>query len=125
MPMMTLGMFVFALDSVPYSDLQQKLSWRYGRTERVGALAATQFLGPGEDTVSISGALVPPLAGSYSNLDVIKAIAAQGEPQPLVDSRGVVWGHFTIESLDAKHAYPMQDGTPRKIEFTIEIKRES
>ena len=125
MPMMTLGMFVFALDSVPYGELQRKMAWRYGRTERVGAFAAAQFLGPGDDTVSITGAIVPPMAGSYSNLRVLEAIAAQGEAQPLVDTAGVVWGHFTIESIDKKQSYIMQDGIPRKTDFTLELKRVS
>ena len=123
MPMMSLGMFVFALDSVPYTELSRKMAWRYGRTERVGAFAAAQFLGPGEDTVSISGALVPPMAGSYSNLRVLEALGEQGEAQALVDSEGVVWGHFTIETIDKKQSYLLPDGTPRKTDFTIELKR--
>lgn len=121
--MMSLGMFLFALDSVPYSDLGRKIGWRWGRTDRVGAFAAAQFLGPGEDTVSISGALVPPMAGTYSNLRIIEALADQGEAQPLVDSEGTVWGHFTIESIDKKQTYIMADGVPRKTDFTLELKR--
>jgi phage protein U len=123
MPMMSLGMFLFALDSVPYQELSRKQAWRHGRTERVGAFAAAQFMGPGDDTVSISGALIPPLAGTYSNLRVLEAIAEQGEAQPLVDSEGVVWGHYTIEGLDRKQSYIMADGIPRKVDFTIELKR--
>ena len=123
MPMMSLGMFLFALDSVPYSDLSRKMAWRWGRTDRVGAHAAAQFLGPGEDTVSISGALVPPFAGTYSNLRVLEEMGKQGESQPLVDSEGVVWGHFTIEAIDKKQTNIMADGLARKTDFTIELKR--
>ena len=123
MPMMSLGMFLFALDSAPYSELGRKMAWRWGRTDRVGAFAAAQFLGPGEDCVSISGALVPPLTGSYSNLRVLEAMGDQGEAQPLVDSEGVVWGHFTIESIDKKQSHIMVDGLARKTDFTIELKR--
>lgn len=123
MPMMSLGMFLFALDSVPYSDLSRKMGWRWGRTERVGAFAAAQFLGPGEDSVSLAGSIVPGFAGSYSNMRVLEEIAGQGEAQPLVDSEGVVWGHYTIEGIEKRGSYFLQDGTPRKTDFTIELKR--
>lgn len=123
MPMMTLGMFAFALDSVPYEELSLKKAWRFGRTERVGAHAAAQFLGPGEEVASISGAMIPPLAGSYSNMRVLEELASQGEAQPLIDADGVVWGHYTIELIDKKQSNIMDDGRPRKTDFTIELKR--
>lgn len=121
--MMSLGMFLFALDSVPYEALSRKMNWRHGRTDRVGAFAASQFLGPGEDTVSIAGTIIPPLAGSYSNLRVLEALGEQGEAQPLIDNQGVVWGHYTIESIDKKQSFIMDDGVARKTDFTLELKR--
>jgi phage protein U len=123
--MMTLGMFAFALDSVPYEDLSRKMSWTHARTERPGAYAAAQFMGPGDETVSISGAMIPPLAGVYSNMRVLEEVGNQGEAQPLIDADGVVWGHYTIEGIDKKQSFIMADGRPRKTDFTIELKRVS
>jgi phage protein U len=121
--MMTLGMFAFALESVPYEELSRKMNWRHARTERIGAFAAAQFLGPGEEAISITGAMIPPLAGVYSNMRVIEQLADLGEAQPLIDADGVVWGHYTIEGIDKKQSFIMADGRPRKTDFTIELKR--
>ncbi len=123
MPLMSLGMFVFDLPSVAYDALARKRSWRHGRTERVGAFAASQFLGPGDDVVSLSGLIVPGIAGDLSNLRVLVEMGDQGEAQSLVDNEGVVWGHFTIESIDLKQSALMDNGVPRKTDFTIELKR--
>jgi phage protein U len=123
MPLMSLGMFIFDLPSVAYDTLSRKMSWRHGRTERVGAFAASQFLGPGEDVVNLSGLIVPPISGDLSNLRVLEEMGTQGEAHPLVDNEGVVWGHYTIESIDKKQTVLMDNGVPRKTDFTIELKR--
>lgn len=123
MPLMSLGMFVFAIESVPYQELARKRAWRHARSERVGAHAASQFLGPGEETVSLKGVIAPPVIGDYSNMQVLEAMADQGEAHPLVEGNGVVWGHFTIESIDRTQQHFLPDGTPRRTEFTMELKR--
>ncbi|WP_129792582.1 phage tail protein [Sphingosinicella sp. CPCC 101087] len=123
MPLMSLGMFIFALDSVPYEQLARRQSWRHGKTERVGAFPASQFLGPAEDMISLSGLLVPPIAGDFGSMRVLEELASQGEAHPLVDSEGVVWGHYDIESIDRKQSVLMDNGVPRKTDFTIELRR--
>lgn len=123
MPLMSLGMFIFAMDSVPYETLSRKTNWRFGRSERVGAHAAAQFLGPGEETISIAGMLAPPVVGDYGNLRVLKEMGSSGDALDLVDSEGVVHGRFTIESIDEKQSYILDGGVPRKVDFTLELKR--
>lgn len=123
MPLMSLGMFNFQLDTVPFEDLSRKMSWRFGRTERQGTFAAAQFLGPGEDSISISGMLAPPTIGKYAQLETLIEMADQGEAQSLVDGNGNVWGFFTIESVDRKQNHFLDNGVPRKTDFTIELKR--
>ena len=123
MPLMSLGEFVFALDSVPYETLSRKTNWRFGRSERIGALAAAQFLGPGEESISLAGLLAPPDIGAYARLDALRDLAASGEAHDLVDSEGVVHGRFTIESLDESQSHILDGGIPRKVDFTLELKR--
>ena len=123
MPLMSLGMFTFAMDSVPYETLDRKTSWRFGRSERIGAHAAAQFLGPGEETITLAGVIAPPDVGAYGRLDLLKGMAAEGEAHNLVDGDGRVHGWFTIEGIDEKQSHFLDGGVPRKVDFTLELKR--
>jgi len=47
--MMALGPFVFSLSTLAYQQLQRQMAWRHASSERIGARAAWQYLGTGED----------------------------------------------------------------------------
>jgi hypothetical protein len=52
--LLTLGMFVFGMDTLAYSDLQRRITWRHEASDRFGARPAVQFIGPGDDDVTIA-----------------------------------------------------------------------
>lgn len=118
-----LGMFVFETSSAPFAELTRRREWRHARTDVFGARAASQFLGPGDDQVTISGALVPALAGRYSSIEQIADMADTGEAVPLTDGAGNVLGTYTIEGLDETHRYLTENGKARWIDFSITLKR--
>lgn len=123
--LMSLGMFTFELATLPFQELGQKTEWRHGSTARFGARPAHQYLGPGDDSISLSGALVPGVAGAYSAIDTLKQMGDQGENWPLVDGLGKVHGNFEIASIDERKSVFMTGGAPRKIDFTVELRRVS
>ena len=53
--MMSLGMFTFGLPTLAYQELKRRTDWRHARQTRIGARDATQYVGPGEDTITLSG----------------------------------------------------------------------
>ncbi|GAA0448633.1 hypothetical protein GCM10009095_15420 [Sphingomonas molluscorum] len=53
--LMSLGMFPFSLDTLAHEDLTRRTAWRHATSQRIGQRDATQFVGPGEETVSIGG----------------------------------------------------------------------
>jgi hypothetical protein len=67
--LMTLGMFVFSVETTLYEVLIRSREWRHASAERFGARAASQYVGPGQDNVTISGLLVPEIQGRYSALE--------------------------------------------------------
>lgn len=121
--LMTLGMFIFGMDTLPYQALRHSVEWRHGNSDRHGARPASQFLGPGPETISISGLSVPEIAGSYSAFDTLIEMAGTGDTHALLDGRGVVFGHFRILRLDRDHMGVMAGGMPRQVAFTIELER--
>ncbi|SFG08801.1 hypothetical protein SAMN05518801_10756 [Novosphingobium sp. CF614] len=121
--LLSLGMFLFAMDSFLYSDLQRRMAWRHEQSDRFGARPASQFVGPGDDTVTIAGLIVPEVAGSYSAIDRLVEMANTGDNWPLVDGQGQVLGHYRIEGLDSTHRGVMAGGVPRAVDFSMELKR--
>ena len=53
--MMVLGLYVFMLRTVPYQELQYQRSWRHAANSRVNRRPSTQFLGPDNDMLTLSG----------------------------------------------------------------------
>jgi len=120
---MTLGMFVFSIDTALYDRLNRSREWRHATAERFGARAASQYVGPGGDNISISGLIVPEIAGRYSALDTLAGMAATGDSYPLINGLGRILGHYRIVRLDEDHAFIMAGGLPRNVAFKIELER--
>lgn len=121
--LLTLGMFLFGMDTIPYQELRRRMTWRHERMERFGARAANQFAGPGEDTVTISGLIIPEMGATYSSIDLLVEMADTGDNWPLLDGLGTVLGYFQIEAIDTTHRDVMAGGIPRSIDFSMELSR--
>jgi uncharacterized protein len=120
--LMCLGQFVFSLTTIAHQELQRKTKWRHARTNRVGARAASQFLGPGEDTITLPGVILPEF-GSRVSLDEIHTMADTGEAFVLVDGNGRSYGRYVITDKDETGSVLDQIGRPQRIEFTITLER--
>lgn len=121
--LMALGMFAFGIDTAAYNELQRKMDWRHAKSERFGARPASQFVGPGDDVVTLNGVLVPELGGDHASLDRLAEMADTGDNWPLVDGRGDVWGNYRIVALDRRHRTIMAGGIPRQIDFAMDLER--
>lgn len=121
--MMALGMFVFSLRTAAYQELQRQTDWRHASNSRIGAAPARQFVGRGEDAITLPGIIFPELAGSALSLDAIRLMANTGKAWPMVEGTGRIYGLWVIESLSENKTIFFSDGTPRRIEFTLSLKR--
>jgi len=121
--MMALGMFTFGLPTIAYQELQRTTEWRHGSTSRIGTNPASQFLGRGEDTITLPGTLLPGLVGSPLSLDTLRLMADTGKAWPLVGGTGKIFGAWVITSISETQQIFFEDGTPRRYEFTINLKR--
>lgn len=121
--MMTLGFFVFSRLTVPYQTSQHDMVWRHPTNSRVGARPSAQFLGVGDETLMLSGVLMPEITGGELSLEALRKMADTGKAYPLIEGRGTVTGFFVIEKISKGRSEFFSDGAARKIEFTIELKR--
>ena len=124
MTLAALGLFVFEAATFPFSGLTRRSGWQHATSERVGTRNASQYTGPGNDEVSIEGALIPEAqSGSYGAIATLRSMADDGERYPLVDGAGNVWGDFVIVSINVGRHNLLVDGTPRMVDFSIELER--
>lgn len=121
----SLGLFVFEAASFPFAELNRRSDWRHARGTRVGALDASQYVGPGADQVSIAGALVPQLGADYGSIDTLRQMAEEGDTYQLVDGTGLVWGGFVITGMEERRRALMHDGVPRMVDFSLQLDRVS
>ncbi|CDL85136.1 phage tail protein [Xenorhabdus cabanillasii] len=121
--MAALGLFVFMLKTTPYQSLQHQQSWRYGFNNRIGARPAFQFIGPDNDTITLSGSLYPEITGGRLSLLALQLMADSGKAWSFLDGHGMIYGMFVIESLDQTKTEFFADGAARKIDFTVTLKR--
>lgn len=121
--MMSWGMFVFGLDTLPYQELQRSASWRHPTTSRVGLRPASQFLGEGDETITLPGVLLPELTGGRTAIELARTMADRGDAWPLIERTGKIYGLFVCEGLDDSASEFFDNGQPRKIDFTLKLKR--
>ncbi len=121
--LMALGSFIFSIDTALFNQLQRKRSWRHPSNDRVGARAASQFAGPGDDTVSIGGLLAPGQLGRHDALEQLAGMADTGRAFPLLNGEGDVYGAFVITDLDETKRNFLVEGQPLAVDFTLSLKR--
>lgn len=121
--MMALGMFVFGMHTVAYQELQRQTAWRHASTSRIGTNPARQFLGKGDDTITLPGMLVSGLTGTQISLDALRYMADSGKAWPLIEGTGRIYGLWVIESMQETRTYFFKDGAARRIEFSLTLQR--
>lgn len=121
--MMALGLFVFSLDTAPYSEFQRQVGWRHPGNNRVGRRPSHQFTGPDDETITLSGKLMPELSGGDLTLAVLELMGDTGDSYTLIEGTGRYYGQFIIDSLDTKKSVFFQDGKARVCDFTIKLTR--
>lgn len=121
--LMSLGLFTFGMEQAAYDQLSRRINWRHESNDRFLARPAWQFAGPGEDRVSISGTIIPEVAGNYGALTFLIEMGDSGNAFPLMDGLGTLWGFYHITSIDQAHKVIMAGGIPRMVDFSIELSR--
>jgi uncharacterized protein len=121
--MMSIGLFIFSLPTVVYQDLSHKRDVRHAWNERVGAGDAVQFVGPGEEVISLKGVTAYGINHASASFAVLNKMMQTGKAFPLIDGLGNVFGLYVIESLDLSKTSFQKFGQARRTEWTMELRR--
>lgn len=121
--MMQLGSFQFGIATAAYLELSRSTEYRWAPQKRFGQLDARQFVGLGDDKVTLPCVVYPEWRGGFDQVENMKAQAATGQPFNLVDGLGKSLGRWVIERVEETHTEFAAAGRPRKMEFTTELSR--
>lgn len=121
--LMVLGLFVFERRTLPYQSMQFSKDYRWVSNDRIGKPKAWQYLGEGDTSHTLSGTLYPEITGGRLSLKAIELMANEGRAWPLIDGTGIIHGMFVIDKVTHTHTDFYSDGTARKIDFTLSLKR--
>lgn len=121
--LLALGLFAFSIDTLAFDEIARRADWRHVTSTRIGARDATQFTGPGVETISLPGSVYLEIADGRVSIDELRRMADTGDAWSLVDGRGYIYGSYVITGIDdcGKAFFP--DGTPRQIDFAIDLLR--
>lgn len=120
--MMQLGSYQFSLNTAAYQELMRRSGYRWASQDRFGQHPALQYTGPESETIELSGIIYAEFRGGIGQLDTMRALAARGLPQRLIDGTGRLLGRWVIESIEETQSVFAAKGYPRKQEFTLHIR---
>lgn len=127
--MLALGDYRFSVDTAAYQSLQQSQTWGWVEQARVGSQPLLQLTGKSLRSITMTGTIFPEYKGGFNQVSLMRKEADKGTPLTLlsmsetVDSSGLIVGDFVIVSVSETHRAFRKDGSPRAIEFSIELKQ--
>ncbi|MCA4032964.1 phage tail protein [Klebsiella quasipneumoniae] len=121
--MMVFGLFVFELRTLPYQQLQLSRNWRHVKNDRVGRSAKWQYVGAGENQLTLGGLLYPEITGGNLSLGTVSTMAYAGLAWPLIDGVGSIYGMYVITGLQETHQEFDRYGKAKKIGFTLSLQK--
>ena len=121
--MLQLGPFQFGVTTAAYQSLRRSSEYRWPEQERFNNPAALQYVGPGAESITLSGVVYPEWRGGIHVIDDLRDLASQGLPQLMIDGRGNLLGRWVIERVEEAQSVFADAGVPRKQEFTLQLRR--
>ncbi len=115
--------FIFGIDDAGYEKLSRSSNYRWPAQNRIQHRVAHQFVGEGNEAISINGYIHPEMGVGMYKLDDLRALAAGGQPHIVVTMHGKIFGKFVIVSVKDDFSGLLDDGKARRVDFVVELKR--
>lgn len=124
-PLMALGPHVFEVLPLNYQRIERLLEIRFASVPRLGVRPSRQFVGFGEDPLTISGVLFPQEFGGRAEYEAIKLTAQAALAVPLVGfgtgTLGRVWGLVIITMIADSQEEIGEDGAGQVLTYDIQV----
>jgi phage protein U len=119
-----LGTFLFETQGVPFQKLERDSSYDWAKLKIIGSHPVRQWIAPDGEKIQIQGSIYPYFRGGLGQLKKLRDMAADGKPYSLIyadTAVGEYLGDWIVTSIKESRTQFNDDGTPRKIDFTLEL----
>lgn len=128
--MLALGDYRFSIETAAYQTLSRSQSWNWTEQPLISGEPSLQLVGKSSPVISLEGTIYPEYKGGFTQVQEMASEADKGRPLDLLafDSSGelqtgVYIGQWVITSIVETHRVFRANGSPRAIEFSIQLKR--
>ena len=122
--MLTWGTIAFSVSEAAYQALRRSTQYRVPMHQRIGVRPGYQYTGPGEESITLSGVIMPTYRGRPAVLEDLRLLAAEGEAQKLTAGTGEDLGRWIMGDLHEERSGLFSNGQARKVAFTAKLLRD-
>lgn len=121
--MMMLDRFKFWIPTATYQTLERTTEWKWPSQHRFLLGPSSQFVGNGEDRITLNGVVYTELYGGNA-VDELRSMGGVGKTYRMISGTGAIMGNWIIESVQEKNSLFAAFGTARKQEFSLNLRRQ-
>lgn len=114
------------LDTMPFNADAMRRAGSAAVAEKavMGSRPPLEFMGKGEDRITLSGRLLPSRVGGMTELETVRSLMDAGTRVPVMRGDGKMFGWFAIVRVDEDHANLDRFGVGFTLAYTIELTRD-
>lgn len=122
--MMRLGDYKFMIPEAVYQTLERSTEFKWPSQHRFLLGPSSQFVGNGEDRITLNGVVFPEWLGGAGQADRFREMGGMGQAYLMISGTGSIMGYWFIEAVNEKQSLFAAFGTPRKQEFSLTLRRQ-
>ncbi|HEV7293119.1 MAG TPA: phage tail protein [Devosia sp.] len=111
------------LDTRPFNadEMGRSAGADFAVKSLIGTLPGREFMGEGDDKITLSGQLLPFKTGGLTELDMAHEFRRSGQRLPVMRGDGKMYGWFAIESVEESHSELMRNGVGFVVKHSISL----
>jgi uncharacterized protein len=87
----------------------------------MGGRQAREFMGEADETISLSGQLLPTKLGGLTELELAQGLSTSGTKVPVMRGDGRMLGWFAIEKVSEQHSDLTRLGVGFVVRYTLDL----
>ncbi|MCG6115116.1 MAG: phage tail protein [Mesorhizobium sp.] len=118
-------MGMLMLDTRPFNadEMSREASADIASKPLMGTLPAKEFMGEGDDRITLSGQLLPFKTGGLTELEIAHSMRRRGSRFPLHRGDGYRLGWFAITSISERHKELSRNGVGHIVTHSITMEK--
>jgi len=90
---------------------------------RSSATTKQQWIGPGQDQITLDEVIMPTYRGSVGSVDALRELALTGQPYQLSAGTGEVYGPWCLSQVEENRSGLFADAAPRRVAWVLQLVR--